>query len=219
NINPRYSLRALARDFELNPATLSLMFQRKRTLTERSAAMIATKMNLSANEKVLFFESLKTKSRIDSIRIKNYNDNYIVDNSHFKVIAEWEHYAVLTLFDLTGFKPTISNISEKLNLEIERVEEVIDNLISSELICERNGVFSKIHPNVRTTESIKSKALRESHEENLALAARKINEIKMEFRDFSSMMMAIDTDKIPEAKTIIKEFRMKMESLLIQHCL
>jgi hypothetical protein len=38
----------------------------------------------------------------------------------------------------------------------------------------------------------------------------------MEFRDFSSMMMAIDPDKISEAKTIIREFRLKMDSLMEQ---
>lgn len=190
------------------------MFQRKRSLTTQSAALIADKMNLSINERSLFFESLKTKPKIDSIQIKNYNDNFIVDNSQFKIIAEWEHYAVLTLFDLTQFNPTIENISHKLNLEIGRVQEVIENLKQGDLIIETDGVFSKAYPNVRTTENIRSVALRESHEENLTLAARKINEIKMEFRDFSSMMMAIDTNKMSEAKTIIREFRLKMEKLM-----
>jgi uncharacterized protein (TIGR02147 family) len=214
NINPRYSLRALARDFELNPATLSLMFQRKRSLTVRSASLIATKMNLNSNEKEIFIESLKTRLKIDSIKIKPYNDNFIIDNSQYKVIAEWEHYAVLTLFDLSDFRPTPESISQRLNLDLERVEEVIANLKESGLIVEKTGHLMKSYPNIRTTESVRSKALRDSHEENLALAARKIHEVKMDFRDFSSMMIAIDPDKMSEAKTIIKEFRLKMESLM-----
>ena len=36
----------------------------------------------------------------------------------------------------------------------------------------------------------------------------------MELRDFSSTTVAIDLDKLPEVKTIIREFRQKMTTLL-----
>ena len=42
----------------------------------------------------------------------------------------------------------------------------------------------------------------------------KLKEIEVELRDFSSMTASIDLDQLPEAKTIIREFRQKMASLL-----
>lgn len=216
SINPRYSLRALARDLNLAPGTLSLALQKKRSLTPKVAELVADKMNLSAEEKELFLESLKTKLKIDSIKTKLYNNNFVIDNSEFKVIAEWEHYAVLTLFDLDEFDPTAPAIASRLNISLARSHEVIKNLIASGLLAENEGILSKVHSNIRTTETIKSRALRASHKENINLASEKIDQIKMEFRDFSSIMMAINTEQIPHAKTIIREFRMKMESLLEQ---
>ncbi|MNL64824.1 hypothetical protein D3C87_1890770 [compost metagenome] len=42
----------------------------------------------------------------------------------------------------------------------------------------------------------------------------KLDEVDMMLRDFSSTTLAIDLDKLTEAKTIIREFRQKMSALL-----
>ena len=44
----------------------------------------------------------------------------MLDESYSRVIAEWEHFAVLTLFDLTDFDVTVSSISSKLNININK---------------------------------------------------------------------------------------------------
>jgi hypothetical protein len=51
------------------------------------------------------------------------------------------------------------------------------------------------------------------HLETLDQGKEKL-ELDVELRDFSSIMLAIDPEKLPEAKTIIREFRQKMASLL-----
>ena len=42
----------------------------------------------------------------------------------------------------------------------------------------------------------------------------KLDDVPVEFRDFSSMTIAVDPEKLPEAKAVIREFRQKMASLL-----
>jgi uncharacterized protein (TIGR02147 family) len=48
------------------------------------------------------------------------------------------------------------------------------------------------------------------------MGIQKIDEIQMELRDFSSVTLVLDPQKLNEAKQIIKEFRKKMSSLSTQ---
>jgi len=67
---------------------------------------------------------------------------------------------------------------------------------------------------LRTSEDITSQALKEHHEETLDMGKTKLAEIDLELRDFSSINVATNLNKLGEAKEIIREFRKKMASLL-----
>lgn len=219
--NPQYSLRAYARHLGLHSATLSMVLKGQRSLPAKNITQVAQKLALTPKDQTLFFESFyKIKSRLDDIKIDfESDDRFFLDESHYKVIAEWEHYAVLSFFDLTDFSPSpnevISEISERLNISITRAEVVLNNLVSSALVkTNAQGKLMATHEQVRTTTDIQSNALKQSHLENLELAKQKLEEIEVALRDFSSTTVAIDLEKLPEAKTIIREFRQKMTALL-----
>jgi uncharacterized protein (TIGR02147 family) len=214
-VNSSYSLRAFSRDINLHSSTLSQVLKGKRPLPLKVGQLIAEKMKLSDKEKTLFFESInRMRLTIDDIEISRLDRRFMLDDSYFKVIAEWEHYAVLSLFDLTDFVSSISNIALRLNITEVRAVEVMKNLEDSELVTKNaNGCFKKVHEDIRTTEDITSRALDESHLETIEIGKKKI-ELAKSLRDFSSSTFALDMEKIPEAKTIIREFRQKMTALL-----
>jgi len=176
---------------------------------------VAKKLNLGPKEKTLFMESLyKTKTNIDDIKIDPQDDRFMLDESYYKVIAEWEHYTVLDLFELKNFEPTAQEIAYRLGITVNRAEVVLNNLVTSGLLQHQNGTLVKTHSDVRTTEDISSQALKDSHKETLQMGLQKLEEIELELRDFSSTTVALDLEKLPEAKTIIREFRQKMAALL-----
>lgn len=212
--SPSYSLRAYSRDLGIAAATLSLMFQGKRSLPLKKSYLIAEKLNLGPKERTYFFESLyKTKVKLDDIKIDPTDGRFMLDESYFSVIAEWEHYAVLTLFDCNDFVPTPNGAAIKLGISLMRAEVVFHNLVTSGLLKSSENIFHKTHQAVRTTEDVKSSALKMCHLETLELGKEKLD-IEVELRDFSSIMLAMDPEKLPEAKTILREFRQKMASLL-----
>lgn len=214
--NPHYSLRAYARDIGIHPATLSQIINGKRPLPLKDSASVAQKLNLGPKEKTLFMESLiRSKSTLDQIKLSDEDTRFILDESYYKVIAEWEHYALLELYDLKDFMGTPEEIATKLDLTLNRVEVVIKNLLTCGLLeRDAEGNLQKAHARITTTEDIKSQALRDSHKEVLAMGANKLDEIAVELRDFSSLTMALDLNKLPEAKSIIREFRLKMIEML-----
>lgn len=214
--NPHYSLRAYARDLGVHPATLSQVINGNRPLPIKNAQDVVSKLNLGPKERTLFLESLyQGKSSLDKITINRSADRFILDESHHKVLAEWEHYAVLTLFDVEGFQPEISEIAERLKITANRAEVVLNNLFIAGLLDrDENGTVAKVHDVVRTTEDIVSVALKESHKETLEMGKNKLDEVAVMLRDFSSTTVAVDLEKLTEAKTIIREFRQKMAALL-----
>lgn len=214
--NPHYSLRAFARDIGIHPATLSQIINGKRPLPMKDSEGVIKKLNLGPKERNLFTESLKrTKTTLNKIKITEEENRLLLDESYYKIIAEWEHYAVLELFNLDGFDRTKEEIILRLNISATRAEVVINNLITSKLLeIDENGKFNKVHSDVTTADDFFNQALRDSHKEALQLGISKIEDVSMELRDFSSLTLAVDMEKVPEVKSLIREFRKKMMALL-----
>jgi len=213
--NPHYSLRSYSKHLGLHSSTLSQILSGKRGLPLKKLKDVANKLTLTPKDQTLFFESvLKVKTRIDEIKIDPLDDRFILDESYFKIISEWEHYAALSLMDLDNFKMSPETISQRLDIPKNRAEVVIHNLLTSGLIV-KDGTknYKKTHENIRTTEDVKSNALQKAHKEILNMSIHKLDDIDLELRDFSAIRMALDMEKLPELKTIIREFRQKVSAL------
>lgn len=213
--NSQYSLRAYARDIGIHASTLSQILNGNRPLPFKDSATVVRNLKLDQRERTLFMESLmRKKTSLDAIKIDDLDRRFMLDESYYKIIAEWEHFAVLDLFELDNFTPTVESIALKLDLTLTRTQVVLSNLFLAELLKEENGELIKVHDDIRTTEDIFNAALRDSHIEAMQMGVEKIKEIEVELRDFSSTTVGVDLDKLPEAKTIIREFRQKMTALL-----
>ena len=83
--NRNYSLRALARDFDIEPSALSRILSRKQQISITDAACIVRKLKMSENDARYFFESvLREKVNVLSKRF----------------------YQILTELDWTPFEST-----------------------------------------------------------------------------------------------------------------
>lgn len=213
--SPRYSLRAYARDMGLHAATLSMMFKGKRGLPFNKSIQVADKLSLGPKERTLFLESLhQGRASLDDIKINDSDERFMLDESYFNVISEWEHYAVLTLFDCEDFDPTSLVIASRLGITHNRADVVLNNLVTCGLLAHGENGLEKSHPKVRTTEDVTSVALKKGHLETLDLGKDKLEEVDVALRDFSSIMVALDPQKVPDAKIIIREFRQKLAALV-----
>jgi len=213
--NESYSLRAFARDLNLHPATLSQVIKNKRPLPLKFGLNVAELLCQNANERSLFLESLYlNKTSLDEIKISEDFTQYLLDESHAKVVAEWEHFTALELFDLEDFIFSPENVSHKLGISIERALTVMENLMTTKLITINQNGYHRTHQKIRTYEDIPNKALIDSHLETLEIGKAKLIEVDLELREYSSMTIAMDLSKLKEAKTIIREFKMKMNELL-----
>lgn len=133
--NPQYSLRAFSRDIGVHHSTLGQILKGKRPLPFKVVDQVVNKLKLGPKERALFRESLlRRKLSIDSIEIDSLDERFMLDESYYKVLAEWEHYAALELYELVDFEANINEISKKLKITPNRAEVVVNNLLSCGLL-------------------------------------------------------------------------------------
>ncbi len=217
--NATYSLRAFARDLKVPKSTLHEVLEGRRALPVKNLSYLFEITNLSPIEKTLFTESLyRTKVRLDEISIEedSITQRHLVDDSHFKIVVEWEHYALLSLIETFDFKSNIAFIAKRLNIKTERARTVLSNLLTAGFV-KKNGkeIIRCTHP-LATTEDIPSQALIEAHKEVLELSKKKLTSIPTTARDYSTITISINSQKMNEAKSIIREFRKKITKLLAE---
>ena len=105
-VNEHYSLRAYARDLGVHPSTLSQVMKGNRPLPLKDSTSVVKNLKLGPKDKTLFMESLyRRKTSIDDIKISSLDERFMLD--------EWEHFAVLELYELVNFEANIAEISKK----------------------------------------------------------------------------------------------------------
>ena len=169
--NPHYSLRVFARDLDIHPGTLAKVISGERGLPVKNAEVVINKLKLTPKERTLFLESsFRRNAKLDDIKLDPFDTRYLVDESNYKVISEWEHFIVTDLFDIPDFQRTSNDVSFRLNIPLSRVEVVVENLLVSGILAkDEEGKIVNVQGTIKTTEDIKSQALKESHKETLKM--------------------------------------------------
>ncbi len=216
--NSRYSLRAFARDLELSPSRLSEVMNGKGSLSCSSALKVAKNLNLTKKEMKIFTSlvnlqnSSSKKNKNDAhIYLKNINDNNTLSLSQdtFNLISEWYYFAILSVLELDECNGESQWIAKRLNLAIDTTEDALSTLLALSMV-EKTAVgwrLPKEKVSFQTTNEIQSISLRKSHKESLYQAINSIEKHSIEQRDITSITMAIDKNKIPQAKKLIRKFR------------
>ena len=214
--NPRYSIRAFARKIDIHPATLSSIFKGKRKLPKKRALPILERLKLPDGRRNRFLRSLKMEDdpRLENLTPLRSTQRELSPQLHYKIIVEWEYYAVLHLLEIAQAW-TVDLVARRLNLPILRAQEILRGLEAAELVQRTQDTYRvKPHGGLTTSEDILCQALQKAHENELALASQKLSLVPVTQRDFSSRTFAIDSRKLPEAKKLIRRFSQEMGDLL-----
>ncbi|MDG0815894.1 TIGR02147 family protein [Bdellovibrio svalbardensis] len=217
--NPRYSMRAFARDIGMNSSRMSEMLSGKGGISESRAVNIAEKLNLPAGIKDYFVDLVIVEhSRSEQVRenaekrLRNRGDHYFeINHDAFKMISEWYHVALLECFHLSGFQPNPQSISDKLGITIEQSEEAFQRLTSLGLLnLTPEGVWEISHDSHKTLQDVPNEAIREFHRQVIGKAVGSIKENNVDSRDFSAVMLATSKEGLSYAKTRIRDFRREL---------
>lgn len=208
--NPKYSLRAFARDLKVHSGTLSAILNQRRPVGSKVLTHILKSLPLSKVEKRKVLASLMAESESEE------NKPVVLDEDVLTVIKDWEHYATLAYLQLKDVKKTTGDIAQALQLSQARALTVIANLERVGLVKRAGGELISTHASLGTSHEIPSASLREVHRQYIEKAQASIEGTPIHSRDITGTTMAISTKNLPKAKELIRQFRAELTELLEQ---
>lgn len=212
--NPGFSLRALALKIQISPSSLSEILRGKRKVSKDQATKIL--QNLGADP----IQQDRILSLFGDSPVKQHSfggENTLeLTADQFHAVGDWHHFAILSLAETRGFKADPLWIAKRLGIKLTEAETALERLQRLGLVEWRRSqkTLKLKQVQLATSDEVRSQAIRRSHQQDLELSSRAINETPMELRDFTSITMAVDSKKLPQAKKLIRDFQNQMSAFL-----
>jgi hypothetical protein len=209
--NSYYSLRAFARDLGIGSTSLSDVLANKRSLSKTNIEKVSDKLGLSPIDIDLMLGETKGRTAREDLEEKQ---RLQLEEDTFRLIADWYHLAILSLAKIPGSLADPCWLSERLGITVSEAELALNTLKRLGFIEIKRGKIYRTTVSLSTTRDIPSSAIRKYHRSNLRLAEDSLEQVNVELREFSSMTMAIDPDKLPQAKDILMRTKRRISKLL-----
>jgi uncharacterized protein (TIGR02147 family) len=221
-VNSRYSLRAFARDIDINPGRLSHVLNGTYGLSVDAGMSISEKLDFDEKQKELFCNLIEAKHG-RSIASKMSAKKKLIKSSHtysdieldeFKIISEWYHFPIIELTLTENFQYSKSWIAKQLGISEIEVKNALERLIKVGLLIHENGELSPSSRFYVNQKSVPNESVKKYHKQILEKAIQAIETQSTQIRDFAATTVAISRDDIPYVKKKLKEFRTVLDKEL-----
>lgn len=220
--NPRYSLRAFARDLKIRPSKLSEVLASKHGLTRLDAKPIAKglKLDLFAAEHFVDLVSLShcrlpsERNKIEQRIAKRHQTLAIksIDLDCFAMIADWYHGAIFEYIRLEKRSHLPESIAKALGITKVETEDALRRLERVGLIKKENNHFVPIEKNVFTeSTTVPSLMIRRFHRQMIDKAKLSVDDPSMELRDVFSFLFSLRRDQFPLLKAKLRQIQIEMQ--------
>ena len=208
--NPRFSLRAFARVLGVQSGFLSKLLLGQRRVTPATVRRFGGKLGLTLREIEAFERTCASESADEDLDFRQ------IAYDHFQTVADWYHFAILELARIEGFQPTVKGISRSLGISQAEARSAIERLQRLKYISiAESGEWTVEESHTTTLGSEETAAaLRLMQRQILEKAIVALEEVAISRRDQSTMTMAADSSRLPEAKERIKKFRRQLCAFL-----
>lgn len=221
--NPAYSLRALARQLGVSAAYLSQVANGKKPLSAATAERLAALLDLDKATARRLIE----RAALESVRAAKggarkprANAEYKFENltlERFRVLADWYHIALLDLLTLHGAKADPAWLARSLGIAPHEARAALERLERLGLLERQGKTLRKTTLQLSFPTDKSDPSVRRFHAQMIqqALAAlERQGPGEYESREISGMTLAINPERMPEARRRIHKFRKDLYAFL-----
>jgi uncharacterized protein (TIGR02147 family) len=210
--NPRYSLRAFARDLDVSPSYLCEIMKGKHKLTRQVARTIATRLLLDASTRSRFDSLVGLANATDSNERERYRRKLAVldttssiDQDKFEVIGNWRDLVALQAMILKDHVASVPWLAERLGQSIHWAEDCVRRFKQLRLIKEQNSKWVPTFNNLSCESSIPSKVIRRFHKGLLRKVIQAVD-FDINTKRSDALILAVKKDQLPAAYERLKSF-------------
>jgi|GEM_PF-508086 len=221
--NPHVSLRAFARKLRLAPSALSEILGAERRVTAKMAERILYGLGVQQDEAVPLIKACQSgaqQRRGDKVKgegpvpVRAWDEFDVLDSHAFELIAEWHHFAIVSLLETQGAKDDPTWISQRLSISEKEVRHSLDVLEKLGMLKRTGGRLRPSGNLFKTRSEVADDAIRFSHFQNLDLARRSLENDAVDVRHFSALTVAVNLDKLEEVRKRIFAFHGEIMDLV-----
>ena len=213
--NPQFSLRAFARLVGVSPAVLSRILSGKRNLTFNLAVRIADGLVLGPIDRNQLYSLFTHTKSNENIKEDSHEKELSIDC--FNAMKDWYHYGITQLLYMESFNEDPKWIAKMLSITELEAKLAIDRLIRLEMIDrDENGKIYRTNFHLAASTDVASAGIRHFQKQILEKSIKSLEEDDISVRDITSITIAINEDRLQEAKKEIKNFRKKMSEFLTE---
>lgn len=216
--NSSYSIRAYAKQLDINPGVLNQILNGKRGLPFQLAKKVIEKLKLTEKQEDLFMRSaFYSRQELDNLqKERSYKNVFLMteEEKYTKIMCEWEYYAFIALMDVHNFSDDLNWIASKLGVVPGRIEEIIAVLIGLKIIKKGDNTFLCDFDKISYGIDRDSEAFKTVQKNNMLIASKKIDQYANEICHFNSLTLSVQPKNIRQAKLLIDDFIVRITSLL-----
>jgi len=216
--NPSFSLRAMARKLEMNPAAISEILKGQRRISRDLALKLADRLMLDPTERQNLLKDFPMKLKRNSVNrevtVQEFGQMKL-NSAQFDYISNWENFALLSLIETKNFVSEVEWIAKRLNITEEKVIDTIDRLLTLNLITQNHhGEFKRTYKSINTSDDVASISIKKSHLNNLETAKEKLLEVDVKDRDYCSYTLSFDPALLPQVKEMIRRLQDDIDEMM-----
>lgn len=210
--NSQYSLRTFASHLGVNSGILSQILKGKRRISKKQALKFIESLDLNERQKEEILEPFLIEEKIKEAGEK---ERTLFDHQKFSPEELWKVYAILNLVKTDDFRLSMDIIAKRLGFEIEETSELMTKIFAQKLLLFSNdGKLTRSSETLRTIDNKENKSLQRGHKINCELASNALDHSDVSERDFTSVTLPMNPQKMEEARTIIRNFQKELCILL-----
>jgi uncharacterized protein (TIGR02147 family) len=206
--NPKYSMRAFARDLSLTQGRLWELIHGRYIPGTKVTERIAELLKLTPEDKG------RMQSLIAAEKAQPVSTLRSVSSDEFAMISDWEHLAIFNLISTKGFDHTVSSIVSRLEISQLQAEGALNRLLDAGLVVEEEGRFVPAYTNITTQNEVPSEVIREFHRQIIGRSVTSLQRDSVDSRSITSMVFPANVKNLAKAKKIIAEFNVRMAELM-----
>ncbi len=213
--NTRYSLNSLARSMDVSSSYLSRIIHRQRHPSTVFISKLSRSLQLTPEETVHILklaELDETTGKTRKILLREVLQNQrkkvrVIQDDQFKTIADWYHFAILSLAQTRQFKDNPAWISKRLGISEEQASSALKRLYEQKLMIKSGNQFRVVEGgDIQTNHDMISLAVQENHKQHLRLAEKALENIPIELREFANTSIPMNLSDTKLAKKKIRQF-------------
>jgi uncharacterized protein (TIGR02147 family) len=213
--NPQYSLRAFAKFLAIDHATMSQLLRGKRPLTPRTILRLGTRLGLDRTV-IDRYVANECNWRRDAADDAAQNEMQQLADDAAHVIADWYHYAILELTRLQDFKTDSRWIARVLGITPDEVNLALTRLVRLGMLemADRRRWIDKSGDTTTSLADFNRSAVQQLSRQVRQLMLEAMEKLPAGRCEYSSMTLAVSTQRLPNVLERIARFRRELAALL-----